>query len=133
METLAVLNENKAVKTIKLSLYQNDVKFTFKLATELELNSESLAKITRLLGGKLLKVYESQTKIKTLGGKNRIFNITKGADWLLEIEVIEENDQYTLIGGVEFNIKHLGSENAIDALVELVDCNFIQREVLLLE
>jgi hypothetical protein len=125
--------ENKVSRTIKMTLYQNDVKFTFKLTTGLELNSGTLAKVTAILGGKLLKVYESQTKIKTLGGKNRIFNVTKGAAWLLNIDVIEENDNYTLVGGVEFNIAHLGTENAIESLVELVDCNFVQSEVLLLE
>ena len=124
---------NKVTRTVKMTLYQNDVKFTFQLTTALELNSTTLGKVTAILGNKLLNVYKAQTKIKTLGGKNRIFNVTKGAAWLLNIDVIEENDNYTLVGGVEFNIAHLGTENAIDALVELVDCNFVQSEILLLE
>lgn len=133
MENLAQVTEVTNEKSILMVLKQNDVKFTFELKTSLELNSEVLSKVTKLLGSKLLKVYQTQTNIKNLKGKNRIFNVTKGAKWLLNIYVVEANDSYTIVNGVEFNIKHLGTENAIDSLVALVDCNFVQSEVLLLE
>lgn len=133
MENLSEVTAVTTEKSILMVLKQNDVKFTFELKTSLELNSETLTKVTKLLGGKLLKVYQTQTNIKNLKGKNRIFNVTKGAKWLLNIHVIEATDTYTIVSGVEFNIKHLGTENAIDALVEIVDCNFVQSEVLLLE
>ena len=121
------------MKTVKLSLYQNDVKFSFQIQTELELTTETTDKIVEVLGKKLLNIYDTQKRISKNGGKSRFFNVSKGKGWYIDIDVIEEGERYTLISAIEFKISQLGETNPIAVLQDIVRGFNIEREVFLLE
>lgn len=121
------------MKTVKLSLYQNDVKFSFQIETELELTQETTDKIVEILGKKLLTIYDTQKRIVENGGKSRFFHISKGKGWYVDIDVIEQGERATLISGVEFKVSQLGTDKPIEVLKDIVRGFNLQNEVLLLE
>ena len=111
------------MKTIKLSLVQTNSKetvntrFTFKVQTENEIEVD---KVASYLADKLFGVYDIQNNVATLKGKNRIFNVSKGGNWFIDIDVNNEGEVYTLISQLEFKLRDLGTEQPKAVLLEVV-------------
>lgn len=111
------------MKTIKINLEQTNSKetintsFSFKIQTE---NEIEIDKVALYLATKLLGIYNIQNNVKDLKGKNRIFNISKSGNWVIDIDVKTEEETYTLISQLAFKLTDLGTENPKEVLLEVV-------------
>lgn len=110
--------------TIKLCLMQTNGKgklnsrVSFTVETE---KTTEIKPIVNLLADRLFGVFDIQSKIAEKGGKNKMFNITKGGKWYVDIEVTENNEVATIVAGLEFKFTDLGTEQPKEVLQDVFE------------
>ena len=70
---------------------------------------------------KILKVLEIQSRIKTNGGKNNAFGLTKSGEFELNLTTVSDEGNVKLLNNFVFTLPQLGEQNPELVLVDLVE------------
>lgn len=110
--------------TIKLCLRQLNAKgnvntkVSFTVETE---KTDEIKPIVNILADRLFGVFAIQAKIAEKGGKNKMFKISKGGKWYVDIDVTEANEISTIVAGLEFKFTDLGTEQPKEVLQDVFE------------
>lgn len=125
-EPKTVVNEPVLIPaTVKLCLMQTngkgDINTKMKFTADTKDSKANIKEVVNFLADRLFDVFTLQNKIASKGGKSRLFKMTKGGKWYVDIDVVTENEATTLVSGLEFAFADLGTEQPKEVLQDVFE------------
>lgn len=111
--------------TVKLCLMQTNgkgaVNTKMSFTAETKDSKANTKEVVNFLADRLFNVFDLQNKIASKGGKSRLFKMTKGGKWYVDIDVITEHTATTLVSGLEFAFADLGTDAPKEVLQDVFE------------
>jgi len=111
--------------TVKVCLRQlngkGEVNTTMRFIAETKDSKAEVKEVVNFLADRLFSVFSLQAQIAGKGGKNRLFKMTKGGKWYVDIDVATENEITTLVAGLEFAFADLGTDTPKEVLQDVFE------------